>query len=261
VAGTRSEIAFSFVTPADKIHTVAQALANVPAAFNPLNPQSLLESAGIWALWIVIFAETGLLIGFFLPGDTILFIAGIASSPFAAEVLHAKLPIVPLLIVTPIAAILGAQLGHFLGMRLGVRMFDRPNSRIFRREYVTKTEEYFEKFGPAKAIVLARFIPIVRTFLNPVAGVLEISPRRFFIWNVVGAVIWTDGVLLAGHLLAKQITDHIPPDKIDNYILPVIILIVLIAAIPLVLDLIRRRRERRRRAEQEQPQRRPAHRR
>jgi len=221
-------------------------LATGPLAFNPLNPQSLLESAGVWALWIVIFAETGLLVGFFLPGDTILFIAGVASSPFAAEVLHGKLPIVPLVIVTPIAAIAGAQVGHMLGRRFGIRMFDRPNSRVFKREYVDKTEEYFEKFGARKAIVLARFIPIVRTFLNPVAGVLGVSPRTFFVWNVVGAVIWTDGILLAGHLLAKQITDHIPPGKIDNYLLPVVIFIVLIAAIPLIVDVVRRGRERRR---------------
>jgi membrane-associated protein len=239
------------VTPLDKIQAVHQLISAGPMALNPLNPRSLLESAGVWALWIVIFAETGLLIGFFLPGDTILFIAGVASSPFAAEVLNAKLPIVPLLIVTPIAAVAGAQLGHYLGRRFGMRMFDRPNSRVFKKEYVDKTEEYFNKFGAAKAIVLARFIPIVRTFINPVAGILEVPPVRFFISNVVGAIIWVDGILLAGHLLAKQITDRIPPDEIDNYLLPVIILIVLIAAIPLIVDIIRKRRSRRK----------PAHRR
>lgn len=239
------------MTPLDKIQAVHQLMATGPMAFNPLNPQSLLESAGVWALWIVIFAETGLLIGFFLPGDTILFLAGVASSPFAAEVLKAKLPIAPLLIVTPIAAIAGAQLGHYLGRRFGMAMFDRPNSRVFKREYVEKTEVYFNKFGAAKAIVLARFIPIVRTFINPVAGVLEVSPARFFVSNVAGAIVWADGILLAGHLLARQITDRIPPDKIDNYLLPVIILIVLIAALPLIIDIVRKRRVRRR----------PAHRR
>ena len=239
------------MTPLDKIQAVHQLMAAGPMAFNPLNPQSLLESAGVWALWIVIFAETGLLIGFFLPGDTILFLAGVASSPFAAEVLKAKLPIAPLLIVTPIAAVAGAQVGHYLGRRFGMAMFDRPNSRIFKREYVEKTEQYFNKFGAAKAIILARFIPIVRTFINPVAGVLEVSPVRFFVSNVAGAIIWADGILLAGHLLAKQITDRIPPDKIDNYLLPVIILIILIAATPLIIDIVRKRRARHR----------PAHRR
>ena len=215
-------------------------------ALNPLSPESLLQAAGLWALWIVIFAETGLLIGFFLPGDTILFLAGVASSQLATEVVGFKLPIVPLLIVTPICAIAGAQLGHYLGRRYGTRMFNRPNSRVFKRQYVEKTEEVFARFGAAKAIVLARFIPIVRTFLNPVAGILHITPSRFLIWNIVGGLIWCDGILLVGHLLAKQITDHIAPGQIDNYLLPVIVVIALIAAIPLFIDLIQKRRERRR---------------
>jgi len=215
-------------------------------ALNPLSPESLLQSAGLWALWIVIFAETGLLIGFFLPGDTILFLAGVASSQLATEVVGFKLPIVPLLTVTPICAIAGAQLGHYLGRRYGTRMFNRPNSRVFKRQYVEKTEEVFARFGAAKAIVLARFIPIVRTFLNPVAGILHVSPGRFLVWNIVGGLIWCDGILLTGHLLAKQITDHIAPGQIDNYLLPVIVVIALIAAIPLFIDLIQKRRERRR---------------
>src|SRR4029079_19494815 len=117
----------------------------------------------------------------------------------------------------PICAIAGAQLGHFLGARYGRRMFDKPNSRLFKPAYVEKAEHYFEKFGPAKAVILARFIPNVRTFLNPVAGVLEMPARSFFIWNVIGGVLWTDGVLLAGYLLSKQIQSVIPPDKIDTY--------------------------------------------
>lgn len=249
------------MTAIDKIQAVHHLMASGSLAFNPLNPRSLLESAGIWALWVVIFAETGLLVGFFLPGDTILFLAGVGSSPFAAEVLKAKLPIVPLLIVTPIAAVAGAQLGHYLGRRFGMAMFDRPNSRVFKREYVEKTEQYFNKFGASKAIILARFIPIVRTFINPVAGVLEVTPARFFVANAAGAIIWTDGILLVGHLLAKQITDRIPPDQIDNYLLPVIILIVLIAAVPLIVDVVRQRRQRVEPARKRQERAKPAHRR
>lgn len=211
-------------------------------AINPLSPHDLLQAAGPWALWIVIFAETGLLIGFFLPGDTILFLSGIASSSFGAA-LGFQLPIVPLLIVTPICAIAGAQLGHFLGAHYGVKMFDKPNSRFFKREHVVKTEQIFDRFGQAKAVVLARFIPVVRTFLNPVAGILEMPARKFFVWNVVGAVIWTDGILLAGNRLAKQITDIVPADKIDNYLVPIIVVIVLISATPMIIDTIRKRRD------------------
>ncbi len=228
------------MTPIEKIQALHQVLA-----LNPLNPKSLLASAGMIALWIVIFAETGLLIGFFLPGDTILFLAGVASSAVWVSGLDKSLPIVPLLIVTPICAVAGAQLGHFLGVRYGSRLFSKPDSRIFRREYVENTERYFTKFGPAKAIVLGRFIPIVRTFLNPICGILGIGARRFLLWNVVGAFIWTDSVLLAGHLLAKPITKVVPADQIDNYLLPVIILVVVIAAIPMFVDIFRNRRAKR----------------
>lgn len=229
------------MTAADHFRATADVLA-----LNPLNPRDLLQTAGLWALWIVIFAETGLLIGFFLPGDTILFLAGVASSPVATVIAGTKLPLVPLLIVTPICAIAGAQLGYLLGTRYGTRMFNRPNSRVFKREYVDKTEQVFRRFGAPKAVVLARFIPIVRTFLNPVAGILGMPARSFVTWNVVGGVLWVDGILLAGHGLAKQITNVVPANKIDNYLLPVIILIVAIAAIPLFVDILRRRQEKRR---------------
>src|SRR3712207_5247409 len=116
-------------------------------------------------------------------------------------------------------------------------MFDRPDSRLFKREYVEKAEYYFEKFGPAKAVVLARFIPIVRTFLNPVAGTLGMPARKFLLWNVVGAILWTDGLMIVGYALAKQIYDAIG-DKIDRYILPVVALIVLISVLPILIEIV-----------------------
>jgi membrane-associated protein len=234
-------VIFTIVMTAQSLHAAADVLA-----VNPLNPRSLLQSLGEVGRWAVIFAETGLLIGFFLPGDTVLFLAGVASSPVATALVGTKLDIVPLLIVTPICAIAGAQLGFYLGLRYGVKMFDRPNSRVFKREYVQKTEDVFNRFGAAKAVVLGRFIPIVRTFLNPAAAVLEMPVKRFLTWNIVGAIIWTDSILLLGHSLAKQITDHIPADQIDNYLLPVIVLIVLIAALPLIIDVVRKQMAKRR---------------
>ena len=125
-------------------------------------------------------------------------------------------------------------------------MFDRPDSRLFKKEYVEKAEYYFEKFGPAKAVVLARFIPIVRTFLNPVAGVLEMPARQFFLWNVIGGVLWTDGILLAGWGLARQIRNSIPPEKIDTYLLPAVVVIVLVSALPIFIEVVRDRLARRR---------------
>ena len=212
-------------------------------AFNPLDPKDLLHTLGLPGVWAIMFAETGLLVGFFFPGDSLLFLAGVAASPVADSIFGegARLSYVGLLIGAPICAIVGAQLGHWLGARYGRRMFDKPDSKLFKREYVEKAEYYFEKFGPAKAVVLARFIPIVRTFLNPVAGTLGMPARKFLIWNIVGAILWTDGIIVVGHLLAQQIYDAIG-DHIDRYILPVVALIVLISLLPIIIEVLRERR-------------------
>jgi membrane-associated protein len=220
------------------------ALADV-LAINPLNAAELVAPFGTIGVLAIIFAETGLLVGFFFPGDSLLFLAGIAASPFANEILPGvQLELWHLLVGAPICAIAGAQLGHYLGARYGRRMFDRPNSRLFRQEYVDKAEYYFNKFGPAKAVILARFIPIVRTFLNPVAGVLEMPARTFLLWNAIGAILWTDGILLIGYGAARQITRVIPADKVDTYLLPVIVVIVLISAMPIFIEIWRNRRGR-----------------
>jgi membrane-associated protein len=218
-------------------------------AINPLNAKELLQTFSVYGVWVIMFVETGLLVGFFFPGDSLLFLAGIAASPAAAEIVGVRLSLPLLLIGSPICAILGAQLGHLLGARYGRTLFERPNSRLFKKEYVDKAEHYFDKFGPAKAVVLARFIPVVRTFLNPVAGMLEMSSRSFFVWNVIGGLLWTEGVLLAGFLLSKQIQDLIPPEKIDTYLLPAILIIVLLSATPIFVEIYRGWRSRRRQPE------------
>jgi membrane-associated protein len=220
---------------------VTRALADT-LALNPLNAKDLLQTFSVYGVWAVMFVETGLLVGFFFPGDSLLFLAGIAASPAAMTIVGVRLSFPLLLIGSPIAAILGAQLGHLLGARYGRPMFERPNSRLFKREHVEKAEHYFNKFGAAKAVILARFIPVVRTFLNPVAGMLEMPARTFFVYNVIGGVIWTDGVLVAGYALSKKIQDLIPPEKIDTYLLPAILVIVLLSALPVLIELIRNRR-------------------
>ncbi|MGC9667071.1 DedA family protein [Planosporangium sp. 12N6] len=215
-------------------------------SLNPLDAKGLLKTFGLVGIWVIMFAETGLMVGFFLPGDSLLFLAGIAASPVAEEIVKVKLSLGWMLLVTPLCAIAGAQVGHWLGARYGRPLFARPNSRLFKQEYVEKAEYYFNKYGPAKAVVLARFIPIVRTFLNPVAGVLRMPAREFFIWNVIGGILWTDGIILAGWALAKQITNVIPPEKIDSYIIPVTLLIVVLSAIPIMIETGRGYAERRR---------------
>ncbi|SCG71257.1 membrane-associated protein [Micromonospora rifamycinica] len=216
-------------------------------ALNPLDPKDLLQTFGLVGVWVILFAETGLLVGFFFPGDSLLFLAGVAASPVADAIFGSgtRLSLAGLLIGGPLCAIAGAQLGHWLGARYGRKMFERPNSRLFKKEYVEKAEFYFQKFGPAKAVVLARFIPIVRTFLNPVAGALGMPAKQFFLWNVVGAILWVDGILLIGYLLADQIYSAIG-DKIDRYILPVVALIILISVLPIFFEFLRDRKARRR---------------
>ncbi|MDG4807068.1 DedA family protein [Micromonospora sp. WMMD1120] len=216
-------------------------------ALNPLDPKELLQTFGLIGVWVILFAETGLLVGFFFPGDSLLFLAGVASSPVADAIFGdgTRLSLAGLLIGGPICAIVGAQLGHWLGARYGRPMFERPNSRLFKKEYVEKAEYYFQKFGPAKAVVLARFIPIVRTFLNPVAGALGMPARKFLLWNIVGALLWVDGILLIGYLLAEQIYQAIG-DKIDHYILPVVALIIVISVLPIFFEFLRDRRARKR---------------
>jgi membrane-associated protein len=213
-------------------------------AFNPLDAKSLIQSFGLIGVLTLMFVETGLLVGFFFPGDSLLFLAGIAASPVATDILHvAPLPLPVLLIGAPVCAIAGAQLGRHLGARYGVKMFERPDSRLFKAEYVKRAEQYFNRYGPAKAVTLARFIPVVRTFINPVAGMLHMPARQFLVWNIVGGVLWTDGILLVGYLPARRLRDTIGAANIDKYLLPVVALIVVVSFIPIVIEVLRNRRE------------------
>jgi membrane-associated protein len=207
-------------------------------AFNPISATDWINALGNFAVLgvcAIIFAETGLMVGFFLPGDSLLFIAGLLtlsgkSATGVTNTHHLSLPL--LMVAVPICAVAGAQLGHFLGARFGRPLFDKPDSRLFKREHVDKAEDVFVKYGPAKAVVLARFIPIVRTFMNPVAGVLEMPAKKFFVANVIGGVIWSEGVLLLGRLASNAIS----PDKVDKYIIPITLVIVLLSVLPIFFE-------------------------
>ncbi|MFE9422519.1 DedA family protein [Kitasatospora sp. NPDC006697] len=210
-------------------------------AVNLLDAKSLISSVGTFGLLAIIFAETGLLIGFFLPGDSLLILGGVAASSAAAKAFGpgVQMPIGVLLVGAPICAIVGAQLGHLLGAKAGGKLFDKPDSRIFKREYVDKAEEYFAKFGPEKAVVMARFIPIVRTFLNPVAGMLEMPARKFLIWNTIGGIIWTEAMLCIGYFFG----DSMAP-VIDKYLIPAMALIILLSISPILLEIVKERKKR-----------------
>ena len=200
-----------------------------------LDPRDLLESFGPWAtigLFLIIFAETGLLIGFFLPGDSLLFTAGILAS-------QGNLNIAVIALGCFLAAVIGDQVGYTIGHRAGPALFRRPDSRIFKQKYVDRTKEFFEKHGP-KTILLARFVPIVRTFAPVLAGVGEMNRRTFTTYNVVGGFVWGVGVTVAGYVLGEAIGEDI-----DKYLLPIIALIVLLSILPPVIEALRQRRRNR----------------
>ena len=193
---------------------------------NPLDAKDLVSTLGLIGVLGILFAETGLLVGFFLPGDSLLFAAGL----FAAD---GKMSLAALLVGTPVAAIVGSQVGYAIGQASGPRLFSRADSRFFRHEYVERARHHLERFGAAKAIVLARFIPIVRTMLNPVAGVLRVPMRTFVLWNALGGVVWTVGVTLVGYWAGSKIP------SIDKYLLPIVVLIVVVSVVPIVLEVRR----------------------
>jgi membrane-associated protein len=198
-------------------HLIALLGIDVEELVNSLSPY------GELALWLIVFAETGLLIGFFLPGDSLLFTAGILAG-------QGKLDIAMVVIGCFIAAVVGDQVGFTIGQKAGPRLFSRPDSRLFKQEYVERTRVFFEKHGP-KTIVLARFVPIVRTFAPTLAGVGEMPRSTFLRYNVVGAFIWAVGLTLLGYALGDAIGDNI-----DTYLLPLVAVIILISLVPVFLE-------------------------
>jgi membrane-associated protein len=209
------------------MHALGAALAS-----NPLSPGDLLSNFGLAGLAIVLFAETGLLVGFFLPGDTLLLAGGILVSVGRIHV-----PIWEFLVCAPIAVIVGNLVGYFIGYRAGPVVFHRPNSRMFRPEYVTRAQAFFDRFGLATVLV-ARFVPIVRTIAPIMAGVGRMRWSLFVLASIVGGVIWTDGLLLAGYWLGHLDFVQRNEGKIDY----VIVVVVLLGLIPAAIHYLQGRR-------------------
>jgi membrane-associated protein len=208
----------------------------VDLASNPISPDSLLSgSAAAIVLAVVLFAECGILLGFFLPGDTLLLTAGIAS---AAGTLSTSLT--TLLVVAPIAAILGNLVGYAIGYRAGPVVFNRPQSRVFRPEFVDRSQRFFDRFG-TWTVLLARFVPIVRTVATVMAGVGKMRFSIYALWTVVGGIIWTDGVLLLGDRLGniKFVQDN------KGYLDYVIVAVVVLSLAPVAIHYYRSRPKRR----------------
>ena len=212
-------------------------LTPVLAAGGFLDPEKLIDTVGLFGIFGVIFAESGLLIGFFLPGDSLLFTAGfLASGPSSVdEALH--LPLLPLLVGCFFAAVAGDQIGYLFGRRVGPAIFGRPDSRFFKQENVDKAQAFFDRYG-AKTIVLARFVPVVRTFAPIVAGVSRMQYRTFVTFNLVGGALWAVGVTLLGYFLGQV-------EFIERNLEIAILAVVAISVLPIVIELLKARRERR----------------
>ena len=208
--------------PSEALAWLAQ---SVPLALGPswLDPENLIRTFGTLGLLAIVYVECGLLVGFFLPGDSLLFTAGLLS---AAGVLP---PIWVLLIAIPIAAFLGDQTGYAIGRKFGPPLFDRPDSRFFKREYVDRSAEFFEKHGP-RTVIIARFVPIVRTFVPVMAGTSHMRYRTFVTYDIVGALLWGAGVTALGYFLGGI-------DFVKENIEVILIAIVLISVVPVLLEL------------------------
>lgn len=197
-----------------------------------LNPQGLLEGFGSWALLgacVILFVECGILLGLILPGDSLLFIVGLL---IASDFIQT--PVAIAIVVMSISAIAGNLLGYWLGAKAGPALFRRSDSRIFKQEYVEKTHEFFAKYG-SRSIILARFVPIVRTLITGLAGVGRMEYRTFAIFSTVGGILWVTVLTLAGYYLGNV---TFIKENIDL----VAIGIVLISVIPIAVELLRRNR-------------------
>jgi membrane-associated protein len=205
-----------------------------PLLASLLSPKELISKVGLAGVIAIVFAESGLLVGFFLPGDSLLFTAGFfASGPKSIpHDLHLSLPV--LLVGCAVAAVAGDQVGFLFGRRIGPTLFSRPDSRLFKQANVEKAQGFFDRHG-SKAIVLARFVPVVRTFVPIVAGVGQMRYRTFVAANVIGGVAWGVGVCLLGYFLGQVslIADHIEL---------ALIVIVFISVVPIGIELWRSRR-------------------
>lgn len=197
-----------------------------------LDPNHLLSSAGelttLLIIGAIVFAESGLLIGFFLPGDTLLFPAGF----FAAQ---GKLPLAGVIAIAWLGSVIGNELGYLIGEKTGPRLFRKKDGIVFRQEYIVRARDFYERHG-GKAILLARFLPIIRTFAPLVAGAANMNRRKFLIFNVLGGGIWVAGVVMLGYWLGSKIPN------IDRYLLPAVLVATSFTFGPTVYHILRDQR-------------------
>ena len=208
---------------------------------NPKNIIDWLTTKGLlltyFGLVFIVFAETGLAIGFFLPGDSLLVVAGLIARA-------GRLNVAILLSTLFVAAVVGDAVGYYTGHKLGPRLFTRQKSLLFRPSHLQKAHEFYEKYG-GKTIIIARFVPIVRTFAPIVAGAAQMSYRRFVVYNVIGGFLWVFSMILAGYFLGTVIENALGV-KLEDHIEKVVVVVVALSLLPPVIEYLKSRREKKR---------------
>ncbi len=203
-----------------------------------LDADSIVSTLGLIGVLGVIFMETGLLIGLVFPGGEVVFLAGIAASGSGAALLgDAKLSAPLLFALAPIAAIAGGEVGYWFGKKYGRGFFERNETRFYNKKMVETIEKWLLKYGPRKALVIGRFIPFVRTLINPVCGVANLDRKLFSTWNAIGAIIWTQVAIGIGYLLGDAIEG-----SVNKYLYPIVGLIVVVSVLPIAFDTYRHRK-------------------
>lgn len=190
--------------------------------------EAIIRWGGLAMICAIVFAETGLMVGFFLPGDSLLVTAGV----FAAA---GHLDVYSMLILVSLCAVVGDQLGYFIGQKTGPALFTREDSLLFKRSHILRAQAFYEKYG-AKTIVIARFVPVVRTFAPVVAGVGQMQYRRFVRYNVFGGVLWVASMILTGYLIGTAVPD------INKHIHVVIAVVIFLSILPAIIEVMRSRR-------------------
>ena len=207
-----------------------------------LQPQFYIEHGGLWLILFVVFAETGLFAGFFLPGDSLLFVAGIYAGPLAADIVPSNNEWINLLVITAfisVAGILGNYVGYTFGKKVGPTMFDWKENLFFKKKYLVQAQEFYEKHG-GRAIIIARFIPIVRTFAPIIAGIVNMDRQKFMYNNIVGSIVWVTSMVFGGHFLQTWILEHFQFD-LKKHLEVIVLGIVFITTAPVIFKVITHR--------------------
>ena len=190
-----------------------------------LDPVAIIQTGGYLGIAILIFAESGVLLGIFFPGDSLLFAAGLLSA-------GGFFSLIPLVLIVAVSAILGDSAGYWFGTKVGTNLFKRPDSRFFKQEYVTRTQKFFATYG-GRAIILARFVPIVRTIAPILAGVGTMTYRKFLSYNVIGGFAWGAGMVTLGYFLGSIIPNS------EQYVFPLSLVIIILSFFPIIINYFR----------------------